>query len=153
MRRPKLIWEPLVMSLLFIPIFILHDTKFFHQEEVSCLKLYLPRNDPGYNKRNTLQFTEQGVLADIKAKRKTEIYLTTYEPDILAQQMDLIMLEMQRLSFYNKSNEVLIVHLNANTRFYTFVELINMTIKTRIKRWAFMRDAFYYLGNELPDYM
>jgi hypothetical protein len=155
MKRTKIFYVPGMISLVVLPLVFICWTNSWMPKEEFATRIYLAKDDPDYKKGDLFsQFSGQGIMESIKSFEKTEIYLSVDDSILLPQQFDLIFHELQRLSFTNRANEVLIVHMNNETTFAQFVELHNMANIVRMKRWAYWNDAWYFIGSfpEEPNY-
>lgn len=151
MKQRKIFYVPGMISLVVLPlVFICWINKSEPEEEVT-LRMWIPKNEPNFNPNKIESFSEEGVLESIKSFKKTEIYLSRFESELLEYQIDFSIQELKRIAFTHQSKEVLIVHISDNVSFYQFVEFINYTHIVSLKRWAFFKGAFYFLGNEPPQ--
>ncbi len=145
MKRKKIFYVPGMISLVVLPLAVLLFTAYDNSDEKGYLRMYLPKNDPNYNK-NMPSYSGQGLLETIKDYKKTEIYLND-NWYLTEQKFDFIFHELQRLSFTNPKKEVLIVHMNEKTTFEDFVRLLDMANFTMLKRYAYWNDEWYFMGD------
>jgi hypothetical protein len=115
------------------------------------LKFALPADDPDNTPFDKL-FSGKGFLEKSKKEHKkfTAFYLTgDLEEDNKC--FNLIRYETRKNKYTCDTNTILKVHFLTENTYGQFVQLINMMIDEKIKRYMYYRDDFYIIGNPCEE--
>jgi hypothetical protein len=146
-KRPKLFYIPGMISLLVLPVlFYIYQPEAKYKTQI---KFILPKDDhqspdiPGY--------THSMVKDYLKGKKINTVYLD--DDHVLNDtKLEFIAREALKLKFYHDITQVIKVHLSDETTYGEFVQLLNIMIRDRHKRFSWMDDDFYIFGEELPGH-
>ncbi|WP_153800227.1 hypothetical protein [Foetidibacter luteolus] len=104
------------------------------------LTMFLPSLD---KKKNV--YSESGFLKSIRHKSIIHINLTgeIKEDDKI---FEIIQLEARRLMYTRDTTHIIKVRFCDENTYGQFIQLVNMMVEDRHKRYAFINDDFYILG-------
>jgi hypothetical protein len=145
MKRPKLFYIPGMLSLLVVPVLF-----YLYQPDVkssTVLRLFIPTDD---NSPSQYSFSRYAVKAQLKGKKINTVYLNG-DRRLNAKKLDFIAYEALKLKYYHDTSQILHVKFTAETTYGEFVQLVNIMHKDDHKRYAWLDDDFYILGEPPPD--
>lgn len=138
MKRPKLFYVPGMISLLVVPVlFYVYQPV---QKKQTILKFVLPNEDNAYT----------SVKAHLKGKKINKVYYDD-DHDLNAQKLEFIGQEALKLKFYYDTMQVIKVRLSDETTYNEFVQLVNVMYKNKQKRYTWLDNDFYILGDRPPE--
>jgi hypothetical protein len=154
----RVAYVPGLISLIGLPIILI---LFGPEDKVqqTSLKCIMPSDDLHVSDTS---FTKGNVLKSVRNCKIEEVDLWSNVWDNIQSDMgnytddkqhELVISEIERLQFTHDTTTVLKVQLSEGNTYGEFVWLTNLALIYRIKRYAFVDDAFYFLTNEPPiDY-
>jgi hypothetical protein len=150
MIKKKLYYFPGLISLIGLPIiFFLYPIE--DPKESTVLKLNLPAS----KHIAEVRFTEDYVRKDIKKRKIKRILLSNHSasPDKRWNRLeeeakwDLITTQFKNLSLTGDTSLVLQVEFDEESFYGDWVAVQNLALIYRIKRYAYLDNSFYFLGN------
>jgi hypothetical protein len=144
-KRPKLFYTPGMISLLVVPVLF-----YFYQPVIKYktqIKFILPKDD--HRSPDSFGYTNSMVKAYLKGKKINTVYLG-YQDILNDKKFEFIAQEALKLKFYHDTTQVIKVHLSEETTYGEFVQLVNIMVRDRLKRYSWMDDDFYIFGEEPP---
>lgn len=148
MKRKKLYYLPGMISLLGLPVLLL---LFLPEEKPSpvALKMFLPKDTI-----NNYSYRNYTINDAIKNKKITTVNLWHFygprEDYFLNAKKDFITREIERLQFTNDTNSVLKIQFGEENTYGDFVWVVYQAQIYRMKRYTFIKNAFYLFADEPP---
>lgn len=145
-KRPKLFYTPGMISLLVVPVLFYMYQPIAKKQTV--LKMHLPTEDlpsPDY-----IKFARYAVMDKLKGKKINTVY---YDEDhsLNARKQEFIEQEALKLKFYHDTTQVIKVHFSSETNYGEFVQLVNIMYRDNHKRYTWLDNDFYILGEHPPE--
>ncbi len=157
MLRKKLFYVPGLISLVVLPIILLVFPVEDPPRKV-VLKMYLPSDDEDRG-AGLIRYSKYSINEMTKGKRIVSIYLSDkriYYGDFrdgeFEAKLNFVAREMERLQFTNDTNSVLRVVFDEGCEYSDFIEVLNRGIIYQFKRYAWVKDSFYFFPNPPPVY-
>jgi len=154
LKRKKIYYVPGMISLLGLPVLAL----FFLPKEKSLhtvLRFFLPY-DTVSPRINSIVFSKTYVYKSIRKKKiiavdlDQEFFSLPFDQFLFRAKCNYILREIERIQFTNDTSSVIKIDLGESNSLATFVWVVNLTVIYKIRRWAFMDNSFFLLGNPSP---
>lgn len=141
MKRPKLLYTPGLISLLVVPVLFYVLQPSIKPQTV--IKFFVPADYQS-------NYSRYSVTASLKGKKINTVYLDERHA-LNARKLEFIAGEALKLKFYHDTTQVIKVRFSDETTYGEFVQLVNVMYKDNHKRYAWLDDDFYILGEEPPE--
>ena len=144
MKRPKLFYTPGMISLLVLPVLL-----YIYQpsiKEYTVLRFILPKDDSQSPSHSGYTYS---VVSDVlKGKKIHTIYLGEHN-DVNEKKLALFAREALKLKFYSDTTQVVGVYLSEESTYGNFVQLVNIMVRDKHKRYTLIGD-YFYVFSEVP---
>lgn len=145
-KRKRIYYVPGLISLLILPIILLHYSNEPKKQVV--LRFYLASDDMDTNSP-VIKYSKWALLSEIQKKKITPFYLDDDQKQNL-QTLKSIQSEAARLRSAYDTMHVLQVRLSDKSTFGEFVSLLNIMYMNRQKRYGLVDNNFYIFGDRPP---
>lgn len=146
MKRPKLFYIPGMLSLLVVPV-LFYRYQADIGKTLTVLRLFVPSDD---NSPDQYKFSRYALKAELKGKKINTVYLNGNRV-LNAKKLDFIAYESLKLMYYHDTSQVMHVKFTQETMYGEFVQLVNIMHRDDHKRYVWLDDDFYILGDPPPD--
>ncbi|SFQ19868.1 hypothetical protein SAMN05444277_106234 [Parafilimonas terrae] len=115
------------------------------------LRMALPEDGPDTSYFGR-RFSGEGFLNEAKRQRKkiTTIYLTGIPAEDI-KRFDLVKYESRKIEYTHDTMNIIKVHFNENCTYGQFVNLVNIMVEDKHKRYMYYKDDFYIIKNPIIE--